>query len=136
MVVDASVWVSAVIPTERFHAASERWLARQTRPSFGVALPSLALAEIAGALARQSNNPIVARSTLSRIIALPTVRVFNVDVALATSAASPAIDLHLRGADAVYVALAARLALLLVTWDQEILDRASKIIDIRTPSAD
>ena len=39
----------------------------------------------------------------------------------------------IRGADAVYVALAAELDVPLVTWDHELLTRASVVVDVRTP---
>lgn len=48
-------------------------------------------------------------------------------------AASLAINLRLRGADAVYVALADRLAIPLVTWDDEQLLRTRSRIDPLTP---
>jgi predicted nucleic acid-binding protein len=44
-----------------------------------------------------------------------------------------AADLGLRGADAVYVALAHQLGLTLVTWDREQLTRTASMIVSRTP---
>jgi predicted nucleic acid-binding protein len=50
---------------------------------------------------------------------LPVLRLLAVDDTLAEASARLAADLGLRGADAVYVALAARLSARLVTWDRE-----------------
>ena len=41
--------------------------------------------------------------------------------------------LRLRGADATYVAVAQRLDLPLITWDREQLERASRLITVRSP---
>jgi len=49
-------------------------------------------------------------------------------------AARIAARVSLRGADAVYVALAAQRALPLFTWSQELASRAGAIIDVRMPS--
>ena len=51
-------------------------------------------------------------------------------------AAQVAVDLHLRGADAVYVATAQRLSVPLVTWDREQLDRSSVVIEAYEPGAE
>jgi predicted nucleic acid-binding protein len=48
-------------------------------------------------------------------------------------AARCALDLRLRGADAVYVAVAHSLQVPLITWDREQLTRAAGRIAVRTP---
>ncbi len=133
VVVDASVWISAVFPQDSFHAVSELWLFRQTLPRLGVILPTLALSEITGAISRVSNDLDRARAVLAQFEQLPSVQFHALDRELATAAANIAIDLHLRGADAVYVALAARHGLPLITWDRELLERAAGRIEVRKP---
>ncbi len=64
---------------------------------------------------------------------LPALRIVAVDSELAEAAARLAGDQRLRGADAVYVALAKRLSLPLVTWDLEQVSRASEVIHARAP---
>ena len=55
------------------------------------------------------------------------------DEKLVRTAAGLAADYGLRGADAVYVALAKQLNLPLATWDREQLQKASGIIKTQTP---
>ena len=62
------------------------------------------------------------------------VRLVAVDRQLADGAARLAARLRLRGADAVYVALAERLDLPLVTLDSQQLERGGSVIDVRRPS--
>jgi predicted nucleic acid-binding protein len=59
---------------------------------------------------------------------LPALRIVAVGSELAEAAARLAGDQRLRGADSVYVALAKRLSLPLVTWDLEQARRASEVI--------
>ena len=54
---------------------------------------------------------------------------------LATEAATSAAQQRLRGADAVYVALAAQRALTLITLDREMLERTKKSVTSVTPTA-
>ena len=96
-------------------------------------LPTLALSEITGAISRVSNDLDRARAVLAQFEQLPSVPFHALDRELATAAANIAIDLRLRGADAVYVALAARHGLPLITWDRELLERAAGRIEVRKP---
>ena len=50
------------------------------------------------------------------------------------TAAAIAAQQFLRGADAVYVALAGQLRMPLVTWDKELLERAAAVVPTLTPA--
>ncbi len=67
------------------------------------------------------------------MLRLPVLHLVTLHRQLGISAAQLAADLHLRGADAVYVAIAEALSLPLVTWDREQLTRAAGRIAVRTP---
>ena len=71
---------------------------------------------------------------LSEVSRMPTVRLVALAQTGAVLAARLAALLRLRGADAVYVALATELAMTLVTWDREQLERAANAARVRTPS--
>ena len=77
--------------------------------------PTLALAEIAGALARRPSQGALGMRSVSAMLRLPITRLVPVDLELARLGAGTAAHLSMRGADVVYVALAQRLALPLVT---------------------
>ena len=61
------------------------------------------------------------------------VELRDLDEPSAIDAARLASDLQIRGADAVYVALAQQLSLPLIAWDQEQLSRAATIVQTWTP---
>lgn len=134
MVVDATVWISALIKSDVNHLPSEIWRQSWLRNPSRIVLPIIALAEVGGAISRRIGSPFVADRLVASLSSDPKIEIRDLDRNLGQQAARVASRYRLRGADAVYVALATDLGLPLVTWDQEILDRASDIIDLRTPN--
>jgi predicted nucleic acid-binding protein len=98
-----------------------------------VIAPALLLPEVAGAVARRTGEPGLARRAVAAVLRLPSLRLVPVDDVLAHAAAALAGRLRLRGADAVYLAAAAALGLPLVTWDAEQRDRAGGLVEVRRP---
>lgn len=119
VVVDASVWVSSLMPGEVHHATSQRWLFAHLGAGGRVIGPSLVLVEIAAAITRQSGDTLLGQRALNLMLELPALHLVGVNRQMGVHAAQVAADLHLRGADAVYVAVADQLRAPLVTWDQE-----------------
>jgi predicted nucleic acid-binding protein len=71
---------------------------------------------------------------LADIRRLPSLSLALLDDALATRAAEIAMTHRLRGADAVYVAVAEAFNATLITWDTEMLERAAAVVPTVTPS--
>ena len=134
MVVDASVWVSRLVPPDVHHAASRRWMARHTADGGVLVAPVLLLPETAGAISRRTGTPELAHRAVNRLLRLRSLRLVPVDGRLAEAAARLAADLGLRGADAVYVATAQLLNIPLVTWDSDQQARAARVIAAHTPA--
>lgn len=134
MVVDASVWAGFFIPADVHHPVSRRWLREQysehDRRLFG---PSLVLAEVAGAVARRTGDSALAATIVTEMLTLPEIEIVPLDEDMAQDAARLAADLRLRGADACYVAVAQALDLPLVTWDEELRDRAGRAVAVVEP---
>jgi predicted nucleic acid-binding protein len=63
----------------------------------------------------------------------PGIRLVGLDASLAEEAALLATDQGLRGADAVYLAVAARFGLPVVTWDLEMMHRAPAGVRVQMP---
>ena len=132
-VVDASVWVSRLVSADVHHAASRTWLETHAASGGQFITPTLALSEIAGAISRRTGDPRSAHDAVAIITRLPTLRLVSVDHNLAQAAARLAADHALRGADAVYVALALEFSLPLITLDNEQLTRSSDVITASKP---
>ena len=133
-VVDASVWVSRFVLDDVHHQPSRRWLDRQVAHEETIVAPALALAEVAGAISRRTGRPDLGTRAIASLQQLPGTRLIPVDVELARLGAELAAGLRLRGADALYVALARRLGMPLVTWDREQRERGREAIVARTPT--
>ena len=132
-VVDASVWVSRLLGTDIHYEPSRLWLERQIDSDEALVIPAHALAEIGGVLARRTRDSAHANSIVSLIRQLPNTRLIPIDLELADLGAETASSLRLRGADAIYVALARRLGLPLITWDQEQLERGASQVATNDP---
>jgi predicted nucleic acid-binding protein len=132
--VDASVWVSGLILRDAFHDISRGWLAAQNTHNNLLAIPVICLAEVSGAISRVTGYSEDGERAIDQILAQPNLRILPVDHPLGLEAAQLAAQLHLRGADAVYVALARRLNIPLATWDQELLRRARQVITVQQPA--
>ena len=133
MVVDASVVVSRLVAHDVRHEASRRWLTRHVAGGGLVIAPTLLLPEVAGAVARRTAEPRLARRAVDAVLRLPALRPVPVDDVLARMAAKLAAQLRVRGADAIYIAVAATLQLPLVTWDVEQRDRAARLVEVFVP---
>jgi predicted nucleic acid-binding protein len=134
MVVDASVWVSRLVPHDVNHATSRGWLQARLAGDDLLVAPVLLLVEVAGAVSRRTRRPSLAKRAIEVMMRLPGLRLVPVDSRLGRAAAQLAADLGLRGADAIYVATAHQLGITLVTWDVDQCERAGRLIVVQTPT--
>lgn len=132
-VVDASVWASYYIPDDVFYPLSRQWLRQQVEALEVLAAPAILLAEVGGAVSRRTGNSQQGSHALSLMQKLPNLHVLEIDAAFAQSGARLAAEYRLRGADALYVALAYSLGIPLVTWDREQRGRSVPSVSSLTP---
>lgn len=133
MVVDASVWVSRLVPHDAHHQRSRHWFEQHLLDGGLVIGPMLLLAEVAGAIARRATDPRIGERTIQTILRTPGLRLVTMDADVGVETARVASSLRIRGADATYVALAHALNIPLVTWDDEMHARASGHVRIVRP---
>jgi len=135
MVIDASVWVSSLISQDTHHLVSTNWLSQRLAGGDTLVVPTLTLAEVAGAISRRTGVISLGRQSAEQILNAPSLRLIGLDLELSAEAAEVAANLQLRGGDAVYVAVARSLGVPLVTWDQELHVRASGFVEVVYPEA-
>ena len=121
-VVDASVWVSMFLSGDINHEASHRWL-RSVIATDAVVAPAVLLPEVAGAIARREELSALGAQAAEIIRDFTNVHIVDVDSELAEASARIAAERRIKGADALYVALAAMRDVPLVTWDGEQIER-------------
>ena len=133
IVLDANVWISSLIVVEIHHHASDAWLSSWMAAARRIVVPDLFMAEVPGAVARRRSDPVIGAETLRALRRNPLIDIVPLTPAAWRSAAELAAQHLLRGADAVYVALALQETMPLVTWDRTVLSNAAGVIDVRTP---
>ena len=133
MIVDASVWVASVLNEDAHHEVSLAFMHRFVKERQIATVPLLVWAEIAGAVARRTGDTGRGMKVAELITAQVWVRGVPLDASLASESMRLAAKLRLRGADAVYVALAATCREPLITLDAEMLDRAHGVAEAFTP---
>ncbi len=133
--VDASVWVNSFDKREAGHDMSRRVLELLRDHRVPVILPYLVLAEVAGAVSRTRNDAAQAVAFATAIAQLPNVTLIPLDARHAQRATDLAAQHGLRGADAVYAAVALQANCTLITLDNEHLTRLSGVVSTRTPIA-
>ncbi|MBI5525837.1 MAG: type II toxin-antitoxin system VapC family toxin [Deltaproteobacteria bacterium] len=132
--VDASVFVSAVQESEASSGTSREFLQRLHETGVPLFEPTLVLTEVAAAIARGTGDRRRSRDLAQSIGRLPRVTLVPLDAVLAEAAAKAAADHFLRGADAVYVAVAERYGTRLVTLDKEQHARSPRTVKAATPA--
>lgn len=135
-VVDASVLVSRFVEGDVHYRRTQAWMRRAVAEQISFVIPVLGLIEVGGAIARRTGNSHFGQNAVKAIKRIAGVRILPIDSQLGTQAIDIATRLHLRGADAVYVASAYHLGVPLITWDDEQRTRSAELIQTRTPEHD
>jgi len=132
--IDASVHVNAVNPKEEGSAESQAFLERLRGQPWPVVSPTLLLVEVATSVARAKDDANRGIAIARAIRGIPGQVWVPLDDALAEEAARWGAEYRLRGADAVYVAVARRYGASLVTRDRQQLERLPSTLPVLTPA--
>lgn len=131
--IDTSVWVNATEPGEVDHAASRAFLREVFHRRLPIAVPTLVLVEVAATVGRMRGERRSAR--LTHLVAQwGAITFHDLDRALADWAANLARIHRLRGADAVYAAVAQQCGTTLISRDREHLTRLAGVVLVLTPA--
>lgn len=131
--IDASVHVNALSPAETGSLESQLFLERVSRHPWPVFSPTLLLVEVAAAIARVFDDAGQGQAVAQAIRGLPGQMWIPLDEILAEEAVRLASEHRLRGADAVYAAVAQRYETTLVTRDRQQLERLGPALPVLTP---
>ena len=132
--IDASVHVSALNPAEADSATSQAFLALVRQQRVPLFCPTLLLVEVAAAVARAFDDTDRAVTLAAALRGLPNQTLVPLDEALADRAAALAATARLRGADAVYAAVAQQHGATLITLDRQQLDRLPPLVSTACPA--
>jgi predicted nucleic acid-binding protein len=117
LTIDTSVFVSRLRETDASHEVSRRFLQALADKPVIVILPTLVSPEIAGAVRRFTGDTASARDSLRILDLLPNLTMITVDDRVADEATSIAVASGMKGADAVFAAVANLFDAVLVSLD-------------------
>lgn len=132
---DASVWVNGFDRKEREAKTSRQLLQLLADRESPIIIPSLALVEVAGSISRTRRRPDKSVDFADMIAHLPHVTVIESNSELTALAVQLAARHALRGADALYAAVALNAGCTLITLDGEHLARLQNVVHTMTPAA-
>ena len=118
-VIDASVLVARLRSNEPGYTDTRSFMAIVTDKNGQLIVPSIALAEVAAALARGIGDSEPALMAVNDLQRLSSLKIFPVENELGNFAARVSARYFIRGCDAIYVSLALALDLPLVTLDRQ-----------------
>lgn len=133
IVVDASAWLSVLLPADIHHTYGRAWAAMMRAQRTSLVAPAPFPAEVIGVLERTGNSPSVIDDAIATMTASSPLTLYPVTLELGFFAAEVARGTAVRGADAVYLALAAWLDVPLVTWDKQQRERGALFCRTMTP---
>jgi predicted nucleic acid-binding protein len=131
---DANIFVRDATPLDPDHEVCHALVTQLYQTNTKVIVPTLVLAELTGAISRSFRDPIRARLASQLLSELHHIVFVPINTALAQEAADIAADRAIRGADAVYVAVARRYGCALVSLDREQRERAALLVRALTPA--
>ncbi len=132
--IDASVYLNSLNQNEPGSTHSQTFLAQVHQQALPIFAPTLLLVELAAAAARVLQMPGDGLQLAQALQGLPGITWVNLDQTLALQASRVGSQHRLRGADAVYAAVAQQYNTILVTLDQQHLQRLPSIITVKQPS--
>jgi predicted nucleic acid-binding protein len=132
--VDASVHLSALNPYEPESVASQAFLDLVRQRQIPLYCPTLLLVEVAAAIARTMDDAGQAVALAATLRGLSNQTLVPLDDALAGVAIDLAAKSRLRGADAVYAAVARQYGTTLITLDRQRLERLPSTVKTARPT--
>jgi len=132
--IDASVLTNALNSREQGSQESQKFLARIEQENCEIICPTLLIPEVAAALSRALGDHKKGMAFALAVRDLPDLTLVALDEPLAVAAAELAARHRLRGADAVYAAVAEQYQTTLVTNDRQQLEWLSGILPVVRPA--
>ncbi len=132
-VIDASVLVARLRKSEPGYNDSVSLINLLNHQKATLLIPTIALAEVAAALTRGTNNPDLANEAVQELINFSNLRAIPIDEELAHLASRIAAKFRLRGCDAIYVGLAWAMKVPLITLDRQQLELAPEALQTQKP---
>jgi len=131
--IDASVIVNSLMEKESYCSQSKAFLNMVQEKGIRTFLPEIVIPEITSGIFRATKDENFTFQFTKNLRSILNFSFDSVDSRLADLASWVICKTGLKGADAIYVALAFDYNLELITLDKEQLEKAEKLIKVRRP---
>jgi len=129
---DSSVIVAALRKHEERHRQCQSLLEKVQKGQYIAIQPYTVLVEVAAAVKRRTNSQRLAKRVKELLQNIDTLDFVELGTIRADAATDMAINTGLRGMDAIVVQVAAEFGATLVSLDEEMIEKARAIINVRS----
>jgi predicted nucleic acid-binding protein len=125
--VDANCWIASLDPSDPFHSRSATFFQRVADRAVLLYGPEFVVVEVACALARKLHDSRRGHQAAAALLTHVGLRLYPHDERFMEEATRLGVRRFLRGADALYAATAQLTGTTLVSWDNELIERAGAL---------
>ena len=131
LVLDSSVIVTALISQEEEHEECKRILEKVVKGELIIIEPLSVFIEVVAAIRRRTGSAILAEKVGKDLQNIGTAHFLELVNSRAKKAADIAKKTGVRGMDAIVIQIAEEFSIPLVTLDEDIKSRVSKIVEVK-----
>lgn len=135
LTIDANIWVGALDGRDPASETCRACLLKAAEGSGRLYSPLLLTLEVAATIGRKTRDAHQGMRAAEWVRRFPGHVWLPLSETVAATAERFATSLFLRGADAIYVAVAHLSDSVLLTYDTEVIERASKVVKVMEPDA-
>ncbi len=128
---DSSVIVAALRKQEVHYEAAKNLLEKVKDGNHIAIEPYIVLIEVVAAIKRRTGSTELAKRVKNDILAIDTINFTDLESTRANDASEIALNLGVRGMDAIIIQTAKEFNVPLITLDKEMIEKAKSFVDIR-----
>lgn len=128
---DSSVIVAALRKQEVHYEAAKNLLEKVKDGNHIAIEPYIVLIEVVAAIKRRTGSTELAKRVKNDFLAIDTINFTDLESTRASDASEIAMNLGVRGMDAIVIQTAKEFNVPLITLDKEMIEKAKSFVDIR-----
>jgi predicted nucleic acid-binding protein len=125
--------IVAALRKQEVHYEAAKNLLEKVKDGNHIAIePYIVLIEVVAAIKRRTGSTELAKRVKNDLLAIDTINFTDLESTRANDASEIALNLGVRGMDAIVIQTAKEFNIPLITLDKEIIEKAKSFVDIRS----